>query len=93
MEKPKTTAKNTLDPSTLSDLAQLSQTKEWETLCKVMDNRVSRDKNAIVSYPEDVPVKLATMKAFYRGRMSAIFLIKREVSNAGRELDKIEEKK
>lgn len=75
----------------LAGLAKLSQTDEWAILCKVLDNRVMRDKNSIVTYPEHDTIKLATMKSFYRGRISACYLVKREVNGAGRELDKLEE--
>ena len=40
--------KNALSPSDLKDLAKLATLPEWETLCRLMDNRVIRDKNAIV---------------------------------------------
>lgn len=76
----------------LAKLAQLANTEEWMALCRLMDNRINRDKNSIITYPEAEPIKLATQKAFYRGRISACYLIKREVNNAGKELENIEEK-
>lgn len=85
--------KQSLAPEDLAALARLSKAPEWEILMKVLDNRVIRDKNSIVTYPEHDTVKLATMKAFYRGRISACYLVKREVNGAARELEKLDEPK
>ena len=80
-----------LSPEDLAGLAKLSQMPEWEILCRVLDNRVMRDKNSIVTYPEHDTIKLATQKSFYRGRIQACYLVKREVNGAARELDRLEE--
>jgi len=85
--------KNALSPEDLKDLAKLATLPEWETFCRLLDNRVIRDKNAIVSYPSDEPVKLATMHSFLKGRISAVYTIKREVAQAARTLETLEEKK
>lgn len=85
-------SKNSLNLEHLAALAKLATYPEWEVLKFVMSNRVHKDKNSIVTYPETEPVKLATMKAFYRGRISAMNLIKREVEGAGDLLEKEETK-
>jgi hypothetical protein len=84
--------KRLLSPEDLADLAKLATTKEWGTLCRTLDIRVSKDKNSIVTYPVEEPIKLATMHAFYKGRISACYLIKREVNEAAKTLEGIEEK-
>jgi hypothetical protein len=85
--------KSPLSAEDLRDLAKLSTLPEWATLCRVMENRVIRDKNAIVSYPTDEPVKLAINHSFLKGRISAVYLIKREVDTAVKSLELLEEKK
>ncbi len=82
-----------LNPQDLAALAKLASYPEMEVLWRLLDNRVNRDKNAIISYPEEEPMRLAVRKAFYRGRISAIFLLKREVTSAADKLESLEEKK
>jgi len=84
--------KNALSPSDLKDLAKLSTLPEWETFCRLLDNRVYRDKNAIVSFPSGSP-DLPTKHTFYNGRISAIYTIKRQVETAAVTLEQLEEKK
>jgi hypothetical protein len=79
-------------PSDLVSLAKLAQTLEWQVLCRMMDNRIQVDKNLIMIYPEEEPMKLALWKKFYRGRISACVVIKNTVNNAGLELEKLETK-
>jgi hypothetical protein len=83
--------KKNLNSQDLADLARLAQAPEIKVLWRLMENSVIRDKNSIITYPETDPVKLAIEKSFYRGRISAIHLIKKEIMNAGRKLDKLEE--
>lgn len=73
--------------SDLEVLAKLSQTKYWEVLSRVLDNRREKDKNSIIYLPEHKPMELATKKSFYRGRISAVKLIMDEVNEAGKNLD------
>jgi len=82
-----------LSLSDLEVLAKLSQTKYWEVLSRIFDNRQEKDKNSIIYLPEHKPMELATKKSFYRGRISALKLIKDEVNEAGRNLDIAIEKK
>jgi hypothetical protein len=76
----------------LQALAELSKTKYWEVLSRVLDNRRERDKNSIIYLPEQKPIELATKKSFYRGRISAVKLIMDEVNDAGKNLDILTEK-
>ena len=85
--------KKSLSLEDCAALARISALPEWEVLQKVMDNRVVSDKNSILTYPEDEPLKLAVKKAFYRGRISAINLIKKEINGAAALLEEREEKK
>ena len=84
--------KQDIAPSDLVDLAKISRYPEWPTLCRLMDNRIAVDKNLIMIYPEEEPLKLALWKKFYRGRISACVSIKNAVNNAGMELEKMEVK-
>jgi len=84
-------ARELLSPEHLAVLAEFAQTKYWETLNYLFENRIIRDKNSILTYPEYDPVRLATKKAFYRGRISALYLIRREVNGASKKLEEIEE--
>ena len=84
--------KQDIAPSDLVSLAKLAQTQEWQVLCRMMDNRIQVDKNLIMIYPEEEPMKLALWKKFYRGRISACVSIKNIVNNAGLELEKLETK-
>ena len=84
--------KQDIAPSDLVSLAKLAQTPEWQVLCRMMDNRIQVDKNLIMIYPEEEPMKLALWKKFYRGRISACVSIKNAVNNAGLELEKLETK-
>ena len=83
---------NGMSAAHLASLARLSSYEEWPVLQLLMSNRVNKDKNSIVTYPESEPIKLATMKAFYRGRISAMNIINREVGGAAVELEKFETK-
>ena len=76
----------------LDTLAKMSRYPGWKILEKFMESRVLKDKNSIVTLPENDPVRLATQKAFYRGRISAINLIRKEVNQAPATLEKLEEK-
>ena len=84
--------KQTIKMEDLEVLAKLCQSKTWEVLSRLLDNRREKDKNSILNFPEYDPVKLATNKAFYRGRISAIDLLMKEVNDAGKNLDKLSEK-
>lgn len=77
----------------LQALANLADTEEWEALCRMMDNRKNKDMHSIITYPESEPIKLATKKAFYKGRISAVNLIKKEVGEAASKLESAMEKK
>lgn len=86
---------NMADRVNLKDLQMLSNlagTEEWEALCRMMEARRRRDANSIITYPEHEPIKLATKKAFYRGRRSAMNLIKKQVEEAPKMLEKRMEK-
>ena len=76
----------------LQMLANLAKTEEWEALCRMMESRRRRDANSIITYPEHEPIKLATKKAFYSGRRSALNLIKKQVEEAPAKLEKAMEK-
>lgn len=86
------TGKNLISPGDLKDLAKLSTLPEWATFCRLLDNRVNRDKNSIVSFPSG-SADLPTKHAFYNGRISAVYMIKREVELAAQALEALEEKK
>lgn len=84
--------KRALNHEHLIALAKLATYPEWDVLQEIMNNRIYKDKNSIVTYPETEPIKLATMKSFYRGRISTINLIKREVNSAATILEQLETK-
>lgn len=85
-------SKKSLAPEDLQDLAKLASYPEWATFCRLLDNRVARDKNSIVSFPSDSD-RLPTQHAFLNGRISAVYIIKREVTEAANNLEKLEDKK
>lgn len=84
--------KKPINHEDLVALAALSRYPEWEVFKRLTDNRIIRDKNAIISFPSEDP-KLPTQHAFYRGRISAILAMRREVDTAARQLEILEEKK
>lgn len=84
--------KKPINPEDLQALAALSKYPEWEVFKRLTDNRMVRDKNSIISLPSEDP-RLPTQHAFYRGRISAILAMRREVESAARQLEIIEEKK
>ena len=83
--------KSFLNPEDLASLVKLASYPETEVLWKLMKNRIEKDKNSILAYPESDPQRLAVSKAFFRGRISGLLLLRRDVLGAAAELDKLEE--
>lgn len=94
MKKPIVTKQDrALSAEHLSVLASLANSKYWPTLKMLLMNRISRDKNSILTYPEYDPVRLAVKKSFYKGRISAAYLIIKQIEEAANELELLEEDK